>query len=98
MQPPVVDPLFESPSRLCFAAELSAAHSREAALAQELGRVKADNAQLTSKLETVTQSLTQSLKSAKATARQALIDMAEHNAKLVAAYVDKKRECKQLKV
>jgi CHAD domain-containing protein len=76
------------------APELAAAHDREAALAHELGRVRADNGVLQAKL----QGATDSLRTAKATAREALIDMAEQNAKLVAAYVERKRECKQLKV
>jgi predicted RNase H-like nuclease (RuvC/YqgF family) len=77
-----------------FAEELHAAHAREAALAKEIGRVKAENAELQTKL----QKATASLKSAKVTAREALIEMADQNAKLVQAFVDKKRECKQLKV
>jgi hypothetical protein len=40
----------------------------------------------------------QSLKNAKTAAREGLMDMAEQNAKLVAAYVEKKREVKQLQV
>jgi len=77
-----------------FSAELHAAYEREAALAKELGKVKAENAELTSKL----QKMSQSLKTAKVTAREALVEMADQNAKLVQAFVDKKRECKQLKV
>jgi hypothetical protein len=76
------------------ASELHAAHEREAALAKDLGKVKAANAELQTKLQKVTASL----KSAKVTAREALIEMADQNAKLVQAFVDKKRECKQLKV
>lgn len=74
--------------------ELQSAHEREAALAKDLGKVKAANAELQTKLQKVTASL----KSAKVTAREALIEMADQNAKLVQAFVDKKRECKQLKV
>lgn len=77
-----------------FAEELHAAHAREAALAKELVRVRAENAELQTKL----QKATSSLKTAKVTAREALIEMADQNAKLVQAFVDKKRECKQLKV
>jgi hypothetical protein len=40
----------------------------------------------------------ESLRSAKKAAREGLMDMAEQNAKLVAAYVEKKREVKQLQV
>lgn len=40
----------------------------------------------------------EALKAAKKTAREGLMDMAEQNAKLVAAYVEKKREVKQLQV
>jgi hypothetical protein len=40
----------------------------------------------------------ESLRSAKTAAREGLMDMAEQNAKLVAAYVEKKREVKQLQV
>jgi predicted nucleic acid-binding Zn-ribbon protein len=75
-------------------AELQASHDREAALAKDLGKVKAANAELQTKLQKVTASM----KSAKVTAREALIEMADQNAKLVQAFVDKKRECKQLKV
>lgn len=39
-----------------------------------------------------------SLRNAKTAAREGLMDMAEQNAKLVAAYVEKKREVKQLQV
>lgn len=77
-----------------FATELQAAHAREAQLAKELGKLKAENAELQTKLQKVTASL----KSAKVTAREALIEMADQNAKLVQAFVEKKRECKQLKV
>jgi hypothetical protein len=38
------------------------------------------------------------LRNAKKAAREGLMDMAEQNAKLVAAYVEKKREVKQLQV
>jgi hypothetical protein len=71
-----------------------AAYQREESLAKELGRVKAENAELLTKVQKVTASL----KNAKVTAREALIEMADQNAKLVQAFVDKKRECKQLKV
>lgn len=77
-----------------LSAELHAAYERETSLAKQLGRVKAENAELQTKLLKVTASL----KTAKVTAREALIEMADQNAKLVQAYVDKKRECKQLKV
>lgn len=76
------------------AGELAAAYQREESLAKELGRVKAENAELLTKVHKVTASL----KNAKVTAREALIEMADQNAKLVQAFVDKKRECKQLKV
>lgn len=76
------------------AGELAAAYHREESLAKDLGRVKAENAELQTKLAKVTASL----KNAKVTAREALIEMADQNAKLVQAFVDKKRECKQLKV
>jgi VIT1/CCC1 family predicted Fe2+/Mn2+ transporter len=76
------------------AGELAAAYSREDSLAKDLGRVKAENAELQTKLAKVTASL----KNAKVTAREALIEMADQNAKLVQAFVEKKRECKQLKV
>lgn len=40
----------------------------------------------------------ESVRKARKAAREGLMDMAEQNAKLVAAYVEKKREVKQLQV
>jgi len=74
--------------------DLISSLKREAALSRDLGRVKAENVELSSKLV----SLKESLQKAKSSTRVALVDMAEQNAKLVAAYVEKKREVKQLQV
>eukprot|EP00878_Enallax_costatus_P042383 GHUV01049722.1.p1 GENE.GHUV01049722.1~~GHUV01049722.1.p1 ORF type:complete len:243 (-),score=64.28 GHUV01049722.1:96-824(-) len=74
--------------------ELVLSAEREAALAKELGRCKAECCELQTKLANAVDSASK----AKKAAREALIDMAEQNAKLVAAYVEKKREAKQLQV
>lgn len=74
--------------------QLALSAEREAALARELGRCKAECCELQSKLTNAVESASK----AKKAARDALIDMAEQNAKLVAAYVEKKREVKQLQV
>ena len=74
--------------------ELVLSAEREAALAKELGRCKAECCELQTKLANAIDSASK----AKKAAREALIDMAEQNAKLVAAYVEKKREVKQPQV
>eukprot|EP00775_Hariotina_reticulata_P003705 gene3705-3968_t len=73
-------------------ADIISSLKREATLSRDLGRVKAENVELNSKLASVKESL----QKAKSSTRVALVDMAEQNAKLVAAYVEKKREVKQL--
>lgn len=75
-------------------AELILSTEREAALAKELGRYKAECCELQTKLSNAVEGASK----AKKAAREALIDMAEQNAKLVAGYVEKKREVKQLQV
>lgn len=75
-------------------ADLISSLKREATLSRDLGRMKAENVELNSKLVSVKESL----QKAKSSTRVALVDMAEQNAKLVAAYVEKKREVKQLQV
>lgn len=74
--------------------ELQLAAAREASLAQALGRSRAEVAELGARLASVQDSS----RAAKRSAREALSELAEENAKLVAAFVDKRRELKRLQV
>jgi predicted RNase H-like nuclease (RuvC/YqgF family) len=72
--------------------ELHLASAREAALAQQLGRSRAEAAELGARLASVQDSS----RASKRSAREALAELAEENAKLVAAYVEKRRELRRL--
>lgn len=74
--------------------ELELASEREASLAQQLGRSRAEAAELSARLTTAQESY----KTAKRSAREALTQMAEENAKLVAAFVEKRQQVKRLQV
>jgi hypothetical protein len=74
--------------------ELRLAAARESALAQQLGRSRAEAAELSARLASVQDSS----RASKRSAREALAELAEENAKLVAAFVEKRRELKKLQV
>ncbi|KIZ04138.1 Chaperone protein dnaJ [Monoraphidium neglectum] len=68
--------------------ELHLASAREAALAQQLGRSRAEAAELGARLASVQDSS----RASKRSAREALAELAEENAKLVAAYEAEKED------
>jgi predicted RNase H-like nuclease (RuvC/YqgF family) len=74
--------------------ELQLAAARESSLASQLGRSRAEAAELAARLASVQDSS----RAAKRSAREALAELAEENAKLVAAFVEKRRELKRLQV
>jgi predicted nucleic acid-binding Zn-ribbon protein len=74
--------------------ELRLSNDREAVLAEKLGRSRAEVAELTNRLHKAQEQY----RNARKSAREALQDMAEENAKLVAAFVQKRKDYKQLQV
>jgi hypothetical protein len=74
--------------------ELRLSKEREAGLAKQLGRSRAEAEELKARLT----SAQEAYKSARRSAREALTEMAEENAKLVDAFVKKRKELKQLQV
>lgn len=80
-----------------FQAEIEYLRERELDLQGELSRARAENAALSAELKRTHDVYKEAL-AARRTAREALSEMAQQNARLVSAFVEKKKDFRNLQV